>query len=77
MKIVDCNYRVTNFGKWCRFLLAMEVRIYFQYLEFRPYADIGTLSTPNKKVKGSALFGLKVDCPLFLLRFYADPYKTT
>ena len=44
-RLPSCNHWVTILGKLCRFLLVMEVWIYFLFLEFWPRADIGTLST--------------------------------
>jgi len=45
--VISWYYRVTNFGKWCRFLFVMEVWIYILFLEFRPGAEIGTLYVTN------------------------------
>jgi hypothetical protein len=42
----SCTLRMTFFVKWCRFQLAIEVWIYFSFLEFWPGAEIGTQSQP-------------------------------
>ena len=42
-RISSCTLRVTFCVRWCRFQLAIEVWIYFSYLEFWLGAEIGTL----------------------------------